>query len=65
MGMSGLPDMYTLGPWASGVHIRQATHAHVTTIKYYIVSQSQTTFWRAEKLLSPHTQKKKWAMQPH
>ena len=33
-----LPDMYTLipwacGPWASGVHIRQNTRAHVTTIK--------------------------------
>ena len=33
----GLPDMYTLspwacGPWALGVHIKQTTHAHVTTI---------------------------------
>ena len=32
-----LPDMYVLspwacGPWASGIHIRQIPHAHVTTI---------------------------------
>ena len=32
MDTRGLPDMYTLSPWASGVHIRQATRAHVTTI---------------------------------
>ena len=34
-----LPDMSTLspracGPWASGVHVRQSTHACVTTIKW-------------------------------
>ena len=39
MGTSGLPDMYTrcpraAGPRAEGVHIRQTTRAHVTTIKY-------------------------------
>ena len=34
MGTRGLPDMYTLGPRASGVHIRQTTRAHVTTIKW-------------------------------
>ena len=28
-----LPDMYILIPQASGVHIRQNTRAHVTTIK--------------------------------
>ena len=38
MGTSVLPDMYTLiprarGPRDSGVHIRQNTRAHVTTIK--------------------------------
>ena len=27
----GLPDIYTLSPWALSVHIRQTTHAHVTT----------------------------------
>ena len=37
MGMSGLPDIYTLstraaGPRAEGVYIRQTTSAHVTTI---------------------------------
>ena len=37
MGTHVLPDMYTLIPWACGprdlgVHIRQNTHAHVTTI---------------------------------
>ena len=35
----GLPDICTLGPWAccpraSGVYIRQTTHAHGITIKY-------------------------------
>ena len=38
MGTRVLPDMYTLipracGPRDSGVHIRQNTRAHVTTIK--------------------------------
>ena len=37
MCIRGLPDMYTLspracGPRASGVHIRQTTHAHGITI---------------------------------
>jgi len=39
MGTCDLPDMYTrcpraCGPRATGVHIRQTTRAHVTTIKY-------------------------------
>ena len=38
MGTRDLPDMYALspracGPQALGIHIRQITHAHVTTIK--------------------------------
>ena len=32
MGTRGLPDVYTLGPRALGVYIRQTTRAHVTTI---------------------------------
>ena len=37
MGTRALPDMYALSPWACGpraldIHIRQSTHAHVTTI---------------------------------
>ena len=37
MGTSGLPDMYAqspraAGPRAEGIHIRQITNAHVTTI---------------------------------
>ena len=37
MGTSGLPDMYTqnqraTGPRTEGVHIRQTTSAHVTTV---------------------------------
>ena len=35
MCIRGLPDMYTLSPRASGVHvvhIRQTTHAHGITI---------------------------------
>ena len=38
MGTCGLPDMYTLCPRPSGVHIRQTTRAHVTTIKYSIAA---------------------------
>ena len=39
IGTRDLPDMYALstrdcGPWALGMHIRQITHAHVTTITY-------------------------------
>ena len=30
----GLPDIYTLSPRASGVHIRQITRAHGITITY-------------------------------
>ena len=38
MCIRGLPDMYTLSPRASDVHIRQTTHAHGITITYiYIV----------------------------
>ena len=37
MGARDLPDMYALspqacGPRASGIHIRQIPHAHITTI---------------------------------
>ena len=31
MGACGLPDMYTINPWASRVHIMQITHTHVAT----------------------------------
>ena len=36
----GLPDMYTLSPHsqASGIHIRQTTCAHVTTITQQLVT---------------------------
>ena len=33
MGTRDLPDMYALSPRALGIHIRQITRAHVTTIK--------------------------------
>ena len=37
MAIRDLPDMYALSPWASdpqasGIHIRQIPHGHVTTI---------------------------------
>ena len=39
MGTRDLSDMYTRNPRAAprvlGMHIRQITSAHVTTIKYY------------------------------
>ena len=44
--MSCLPDMYTLSPQSLGVHIRQTTCAHVTTITYnnnYVVSGENTS----------------------
>ena len=34
MGTSGLPDIYTRCPRASGVYIRRTTRAHGITIKY-------------------------------
>ena len=34
MGTLSSPDIYTLSPRASGVYIRQTTHAHGITIKY-------------------------------
>ena len=33
MDTRGSPDVYTLGPQASGVYIRQTTRAHGITIK--------------------------------
>ena len=37
MGAHDLPDMYALGPRASGIHIRQIPCAHVTTITYVYI----------------------------
>ena len=42
IGTHDLPDMYALspracGPRALGIHIRQITHAYVTTITYCIL----------------------------
>ena len=39
MGTCALPDMHALrpqacGPWASGIHNRQSTRAHVMAIAY-------------------------------
>ena len=34
MGAHNLPDMYTLSPWASGIHIKQIPCALVTIITY-------------------------------
>ena len=37
-----LPDMYTLSPRASGVHIRQTNHVHGITIAYiYCILRGQ------------------------
>ena len=38
MAMGDLPDMYALSPRAEGVHIRQITNSHVTSIMYHFVS---------------------------
>ena len=43
MAMRDLPDMYTRSPRAAGprdegIHIRQITNGHVTTIMYHFVS---------------------------
>ena len=47
MAMKDLPDMYArgpaalglwaCGPWALGIHIRQMTNGHVTSIMYHFV----------------------------
>ena len=34
VGTTDLPDMHALSPQASGMHIRQFPHTHVTTIIY-------------------------------
>ena len=31
MCICGLPDMYAVGPWASGIHTQQILHAHVNS----------------------------------
>jgi len=36
MGTHDLPDMHVRSPQALGIHIRQITCAHVTTIKYAV-----------------------------
>ena len=38
MGTRALPGMYALSPRALGIHIRQSTRAHVTTITYYLLT---------------------------
>ena len=63
MGTRDLPDMYALspracGPRASGIHIRQITRAHVTTItcilksdgEYYSLTIIGQTLFRAGHL---------------
>ena len=37
MAMGDLPDMYARGPRDGGIHIRQITNGHVTTIMYHFV----------------------------
>ena len=32
-----MPDVYARGPRASGIHIRQITNGHVTSIMYHFV----------------------------
>ena len=41
MAIHDLPDMYALSPWAqaSGIHIRQIPHGHVTTNLLLIIKQ--------------------------
>ena len=36
IGTHGLPDIYTVGPRASGVYIKQATRARGITINVFI-----------------------------
>ena len=44
MCIRGLPDMYTLSPRASGVHIRQTTHAHGITITCMYILYTSLSF---------------------
>jgi len=43
MGTHDLPDMYARSPRALGIHIRQITRAHVTTIKSTTGESTHTT----------------------
>ena len=42
MGMRDLPDMQARNPRAEGIHIRQLTNAHVTTVMYLFVAIATT-----------------------
>ena len=42
MGTRDSPDMYALGPQASGIHIRQIPRVHVTTITSPPVSDAKS-----------------------
>ena len=43
MGMRNSPDMYARSLRAEGIHIRQITNGHVTTIMYHFVPIVTTT----------------------
>ena len=43
MSTRALPDMYALSPWASAIHIRQSTRAHVITITYSQIPADSAT----------------------
>ena len=42
MGMRDLPDMYARSKRAEGIHIRQITNGHVTSIMYHFVPKVTT-----------------------
>ena len=50
MSTRGLPDMYTLSPRASGVHIRQTTCVHGIIIKCIIVMFDGVNVWLMAEL---------------
>ena len=52
------PDIYTLGPWASGVYIRQTMSAHGITIKYTTLHGRIKENCRAIYLLLPSAEGK-------
>ena len=52
MGTHDLPDMYGCSPQALGIHIRQITHAHVTTIRY-IPCESSFAYFFSRFMLEP------------
>ena len=51
MGTRDFPDMYALSPPALGMHIRQITRAHVTTVTHIIYLSKPHSYMESDALV--------------